>query len=84
MRILFKTLSRIIASLDNIYLGSDIFQDCPAHGKNFDKQFVKITPVGHECIVGIMIQVLSLMATHSDERSQCSESTTKNYRLDSK
>jgi len=32
-------------------------------------------------IVGIMIQVLSLMATHSDERSQYSRLTAKNYIL---
>jgi len=35
-------------------------------------------------VVGIMIQAFSLMATHSDERSQCSRSTTKNYKLNSK
>jgi len=35
-------------------------------------------------IVGIMIQVLSLMATHLDESSQCSRSTIKDYRSDSK
>ena len=34
--------------------------------------------------IGVMIQVLSLMATHSNEISQCSRSTTKNYKLDSK
>jgi len=31
-----------------------------------------------EEIVGIMIQVFSLMATHSDERSEYSKKTTKN------
>ena len=35
-------------------------------------------------IVGIMIQVLSLMATHSDDSSQYNMSTTKNYRSDYK
>ena len=34
-------------------------------------------------IVGIMIQVLSLMATHSDDNSQCSRSTTKDYKSNS-
>jgi len=31
-------------------------------------------------IVGIMIHVLSLMATHSDERSQYSRLIAKNYK----
>ena len=34
--------------------------------------------------VGIMIQVFSLMVTHSDERSQYNMLTTKNYKSDYK
>jgi len=37
-----------------------------------------------EEIVGIMIQVLSLMETHLDESSQCSKLIVKDYRSDYK